>query len=82
MEGNLAETLGHFAEFAEALFSTARALQHPRPLSEWQETLRQIADRFFGADDEREPELHRLRRIIDSLGETAHVIRFRRTGVA
>ena len=71
VEGNLAETLGHFVEFAEALFSTARALQHPRPLSEWQETLRQMADRFFGADDEREPELHRLRRIIDSLGETA-----------
>jgi exodeoxyribonuclease V gamma subunit len=71
VEGNLAETLGHFAAFAEALFSTARALQHPRPLSEWQDTLRQMADRFFGANDEREPELHRLRRIIDSLGETA-----------
>ncbi len=71
VEGNLAETLGHFVEFAEVLFSTARALQHPRPLSEWQETLRQMVDRFFGADDEREPELHRLRRIIDSLGETA-----------
>ncbi len=71
VEGNLAETLGHFAEFAEALFSTARTLQQPRPLSEWQDTLRQLADRFFGADDEREPELHRLRRIIDSLGETA-----------
>ncbi len=71
VEGSLAETLGHFVEFAEALFSTARALQHPRPLSEWQETLREVADRFFGADDERESELHRLRRIIDSLGETA-----------
>ncbi|HEY1582999.1 MAG TPA: exodeoxyribonuclease V subunit gamma [Chthoniobacterales bacterium] len=71
VEGNLAETLGHFAEFAETLFTTARALRHPRTLIEWQETLRQIALLFFPADDEREPELHRLRRVLDSLGETA-----------
>ena len=71
IEGSLAETLGHFVEFAEALFSTAGELQHPRPLLAWQETLRQIAARFFLPDDEREPELRQLRRVIESLGETA-----------
>lgn len=71
IEGNLAETLGHFADFAEALFATAQTLQHPRPLGAWEEMLHQIAVRFFAADDEREPELRQLRRVIDSLRETA-----------
>ncbi|HEY3663186.1 MAG TPA: exodeoxyribonuclease V subunit gamma [Chthoniobacterales bacterium] len=71
IEGSLAETLGHFIEFAEALFGTAGELQQPRTLFAWQETLRQIALRFFPPDDEREPELRRLRRVIESLGETA-----------
>ena len=71
IEGSLAETLGHFVEFAEALFRTAGELQPPRPLLAWQETLRQIALRFFPPDDEREPELRQLRRVIESLGEAA-----------
>lgn len=71
VEGGLAETLGHFAEFAAALFATARNLEHPRPLTDWEETLREISLRFFVADDEREPELRQLRRVLDSLGETA-----------
>ncbi|HEY3602613.1 MAG TPA: hypothetical protein VGK72_11710, partial [Chthoniobacterales bacterium] len=71
VEGNLAETLGHFAEFAAALFATARNLAQPRPLTEWQATLREISLRFFETDDEREPELHPLRNVIESLGESA-----------
>jgi len=71
VEGSLAETLGHFAEFAGALFATARNLAQPRALTEWQATLREISLRFFEADDEREPELRQLRHVIESLGETA-----------
>ncbi|MBA3651088.1 MAG: exodeoxyribonuclease V subunit gamma, partial [Chthoniobacterales bacterium] len=71
IEGSLAETLGRFIEFSAALFATASALAHPRSLREWQETLRQVTARFFNADDECEPELHQLRRVLDSLGETA-----------
>ncbi len=71
VEGTLAETLGRFVEFCEALFATAGELQHPRSLLDWQETLRQITARFFSADDEREAELRQVRRVIESLGETA-----------
>ena len=71
IEGSLAETLGRFVEFIEALFATAGTLQHPRSLLDWQETLRQIAARFFTAEDDREAELRQLRRVIESLGETA-----------
>ena len=76
VEGNLAETLGHFAEFAEALFFTARDLETPRSLADWEKTLREISLRFFLADDEREPELRQLRRVIDSLGESAELSGF------
>ena len=72
VEGNLAETLGHFADFAECAFRAPRAgCKQPRPLAEWEEALREMAVRFFVADDEREPELWQLRRVLDSLGETA-----------
>jgi exodeoxyribonuclease V gamma subunit len=71
VEGSLAETLGNFAEFAEALFTTAHDLERPRSLTKWQEKLREITLRFFPTDDEREPELRRLRFALDSLGETA-----------
>ncbi|MGI8436736.1 MAG: exodeoxyribonuclease V subunit gamma, partial [Chthoniobacterales bacterium] len=71
IEGSLAETLGRFVEFIEALFATAGTLQHARSLLDWTETLRRIAARFFTAEDDREPELRQLRRVLDSLGETA-----------
>ena len=35
-----------------------------------------MAERFFIADDEREPELRQLRRVLDSLGKTAELSRF------
>jgi exodeoxyribonuclease V gamma subunit len=70
IEGSLAETLGRFVDFCEALFAAARDLKHPRPLAGWQETLQQLAARFFLPEDEREAELRQLRRVIESLGET------------
>ena len=76
IEGSLAETLGHFAEFTDALFTTARGLQAPRTLAEWEETLHQISARFFASDDEREPDLRQLRRVIESLRETARLSGF------
>ena len=77
VEGSLAETLGHFAEFAEALFATARRRCSSRARSrEWEETSAPNRRRFFPADDEREPELRQLRRVIDSLGETAELSGF------
>ena len=76
VEGSLAETLGHFAEFADVLFATARDLEKPRSLGEWQERLRDISLRFFPSDDDREPELHELRRVLESLGKTADLSGF------
>ena len=79
VEGSLAETLGHFAEFAETLCTTARDLERPRSLPAWQEKLREISLRFFPTDDEREAELRQLRRVLDSLGETVQLSGFAET---
>jgi exodeoxyribonuclease V gamma subunit len=43
---------------------------------EWQETLREITERFFVADDECEPALRQLRHVIESLGESASLSGF------
>lgn len=69
VEGSLAETLGNFAEFIEALFATASDLKQPRTLGAWQETLRQITAQFFEADDEREAEMRQLRNVVESLSD-------------
>ncbi len=69
IEGSLAETLGSFAGFVEALFAAASSLKQPRTLAEWQETLREITARFFEANDDREAEMRQLRWVIESLTE-------------
>ena len=79
VEGSFAETLGNFADFADALFAVATELRCPRSLFEWQETLRALAFRFFLADDGGEPELRQLRQVIDSLGDTAALSGFTST---
>jgi exodeoxyribonuclease V gamma subunit len=76
LEGSLAETLGNFSEFIETLFTAAANLKNPRPLIEWQETLRALAERFFEIDDESEAETRQLRRVIEALGEAAALSAF------
>ena len=76
IEGSSAETLGHFVEFCEALFTTASSLAPPRTLHDWQDVLQQIAATFFSPDDEREAEIRQLRRVIESLGKTAELAGF------
>ncbi len=68
IEGSLAEALGNFVEFADALFQTAAELKTARPLSEWQGILRRVLERFFAAGDEFARELLQIRRALDSLG--------------
>ena len=69
VEGSLADTLGNFSAFIEALFATASELKQPRTLGAWQEALREIIARFFEADDEREAEMRQLRKVVESLSD-------------
>ncbi|MBA3962343.1 MAG: exodeoxyribonuclease V subunit gamma [Chthoniobacterales bacterium] len=69
IEGGLAETLGNFIEFADALFRTATEMKPARSLTEWQTILRRIVERFFAPSGEVERDLLQLRRVLDSLGD-------------
>ena len=76
IEGNLADTLGNFIEFTSRIFETARELEAPRTLQQWQLTLREVVDRFFDPTDDVERELLQVRRILESLGETGEIAGF------
>jgi len=69
VEGALAATLGHFIDFAESLFVQVRGLESARPLAEWERALRAVLDAFFSDDDEFTDELHRIRAVLEALGQ-------------
>jgi exodeoxyribonuclease V gamma subunit len=69
IEGSDAEILGNFVEFVERLFSRAAEFSNARPLSEWQNDLRETLDAFFDAEEPAQRELNRLRTAIAALGE-------------
>jgi len=69
IEGSDVEVLGNFVEFVERLFSRANGFSKPRPLSEWQDDLRDTLDAFFEVDEAAQHELNRLRSAIAALGE-------------
>ena len=69
VEGALAATLGHFVDFAESLFDHVRELETARSPAEWERALRSILDAFFSDDDEFTDELHRIRNVLEGLGE-------------
>lgn len=76
IEGNLADTLGNFIEFTSRVFETARDLETPRTLQQWQAALREVVDRFFDPTEDVERELLQVRRILESLGETGEISGF------
>ena len=76
VEGSLAETLGHFAEFAEALFATARRLGTCRAAcSIGRKRCAKSRSVSFPRMTSANRSCASLRRIIESLGETAPAFR-------
>lgn len=76
IEGSLAQTLGNFIEFTDALFRAAAEVRAARSLPEWQTVLRRLVERFFVHSGEVERELIQLRRVLDSLGELGRAAAF------
>ncbi len=75
VEGSYAEVLGNFLDFTEALFWSAKELSSDRTLRDWQVILRQLMDRFLAAD-EFARELHEIREVLESLGNSFEVGNF------
>lgn len=69
VEGSGSQALGHFLEFAEALFAMARDLPRPRLLSEWSESLIEWMNRFLAPDEDLEQEFQTLRAGLKHLAE-------------
>ena len=65
IEGDFAQVLGSFVEFAEALFAANESLSHARPLEEWTKTLRDILHTFFDESEESAAEMRQLRATLD-----------------
>jgi exodeoxyribonuclease V gamma subunit len=67
VEGSFATALGRFVDFADELFALIDDFRRPRPLADWERTLRQVLARFFHEDEESADEIRRLRAAFDGL---------------
>jgi exodeoxyribonuclease V gamma subunit len=76
VEGESAQVLGRFCEFAEQLFAAAGALHQSRSLDQWTTTLSGLLDTFFEASEDGERDLQVLRRMIFSMKEAAETASF------
>jgi exodeoxyribonuclease V gamma subunit len=76
VEGEAADTLGHFCEYCAALFEAVDALAQPRSLAGWQEFLTALLDRFFLEDEESADELGVTRAALAELRREAALAGF------
>ena len=67
VEGADAQILGNLFNFIDHLIAWSKRLNRPRKLSNWQETLTALVDRFFKPDEKEERELQILRNLLDDL---------------
>ncbi len=73
IEGERADLLGRFIDFAEALFSFSAKLGAGRTAQEWAELLKAVLDRFLLPDEAEEAQAQRLRAAlaqIDALAQS------------
>ena len=71
IEGELAQTLGSFVDFAERLFARCAGLAEPRPPAAWEQTLRALVDDLFDASDESADEIRRVNTVLEALSAHA-----------
>jgi len=67
VEGEEANVLGRFVDFAEQLFQQVRSLGEERPLACWADDLQALVAALFLADDETQWETGQLDHILDEL---------------
>jgi exodeoxyribonuclease V gamma subunit len=69
IEGGDAKTLGKFVTFLDRLFNIVYALNHARPLHEWNRILIEVLQQFFAENEDTESEIRVLRRRLDELSQ-------------
>jgi exodeoxyribonuclease V gamma subunit len=78
VEGDLADTLGNFAEFASKVFELASLGKEPRTLDGWERTMRGVVSAFFEDDEHSAEELVQVHGVIAELGELRETSGFAR----
>ncbi len=76
IEGDVADTLGKFAGFVESLFDAAGALAKPRTMTQWEQVLLGLLERFFVDTDESHAELLTVRTAVRQISRNANVAKF------
>jgi exodeoxyribonuclease V gamma subunit len=73
IEGSDARVIGPFLDFLEQVFAWSARLRRRRRLEAWRDHINSLLSAFFPEDDGEQPELQRIRRILDELAglETA-----------
>jgi len=69
IEGAEVETLGKFIEFLERLINSVDSLDQARTLSDWSQVFLDIIEIFFSQEEDLEPEIQILRRILDDISK-------------
>lgn len=77
MEGSEAAVLGNFLAFLDTFFSFMTSLEAERSLSQWFDTLSEALASFFPPDEDAQPELQRLRKVLADLRLAEEVSGFR-----
>jgi exodeoxyribonuclease V gamma subunit len=67
IEGSDARVLGPFLDFLEQVFALSRRLNRRQRLGAWRDELNGVISAFFPEDDAGQPELQRIRRLLDEL---------------
>jgi len=71
IEGSDARVIGPFLDFLEQVFAFSGRLRRARGLEEWRSDIRDMLSAFFPDDDETQPDLQRIRRMLDEMADTA-----------
>lgn len=67
IEGSDARLLGSFLDFLEQVFALSRRLRQRRRLDAWRDELNATLAAFFTEDEGEQPDLQRVRRMLDEL---------------
>ena len=67
IEGSDARVLGPFLDFLEQVFALSRRLSRRRRLGAWRDELNGVISDFFPEDEGEQPDLQRIRRMLDEL---------------
>jgi exodeoxyribonuclease V gamma subunit len=69
IEGRDARVIGTFLDFLEQVFAFSARLRQSRQMDAWRDDIRDMLSAFFADDDGDQPDLQRIRRMLDEMAD-------------